>query len=102
MALAFELAFALGLALVAVSFGLLALGRAQERFLLAAAVVLGVGALAATVALAVNIVEPSTDNDAILLAAGGLAAAAVAELGLLGLARGLKRVDEVEKLAESA
>jgi hypothetical protein len=102
MALAFELAFALGLALVAVSFGLLALGRAQERFLLAAAAALGVGALAATVALAVNIVEPFTDNDAILLAAGGLAAAAVAELGLLGLARGLKRVDEVEKLAESA
>jgi hypothetical protein len=102
MALAFELAFALGLALVAVSFGLLALGRAQERFLLAAAAALGVGALAATVALAVNIVEPFTDNDAILLAAGGLAAAAIAELGLLGLARGLKRVDEVEKLAESA
>jgi hypothetical protein len=102
MALAFELAFALGLALVAVSFGLLALGRAQERFLLASAVALGVGALAATVALAVNLVDPFTDNDAILLAAGGLAAAAVAELGLLALTRGLKRVGEVEKLAESA
>jgi hypothetical protein len=102
MALAFELAFALGLALVAVSFGLLALGRAKERFLLAVAVVLGIGALAAVVALAVNLVEPFTDNDAILLAAGGLAAAAVAELGLLALARSLKRIGEVEKLAESA
>jgi hypothetical protein len=102
MALAFELAFALGLALVAVSFGLLALGRAKERFLLAVAVVLGVGALAAVVALAVNLVEPFTDNDAILLAAGGLAAAAVAELGLLALTRSLKRVGEVERLAESA
>jgi hypothetical protein len=102
MALAFEIAFALGLILVAVSFGLLALGRAKERFLLAAAVALGVSALAACVALAVNLVEPFTDTDAIVLAAGGLAAAAVAELGLLALARGLKRIGEVETLAESA
>jgi hypothetical protein len=102
MALAFEIAFALGLALVAVSFGLLALARAKERFLLAAAVVLGVGALAACATLAVNLVEPFADTDAILLAAGGLAAAAVAELGLLALARGLERIGEVEKVAESA
>jgi hypothetical protein len=102
MALAFEIAFGLGLTVVAVSFGLLALGRAKVRFLLAAAVALGVGALAACVALAVNLVEPFTDTDAILLAAGGLAAAAVAELGLLALARGLKRVGEVEHVAESA
>jgi hypothetical protein len=102
MALAFEIAFAAGLAVVALSFGAVALGRASERYLLAGAVALGAGALAAGATLGVNALEGFTDTEPLLLATGGLAASAVAELGLLALARGLRRVAEVERLAESA
>src|SRR5919109_1842571 len=102
MALALELVFAAGLAAVAVSFGALALGRARERYLLAVAVVLAVGAVAAVALLAVNLVESFTDSDPLLLAAGGLAAAGVAELGLIALDRGLRRTRDVERVADAA
>jgi hypothetical protein len=102
MALGFQIAFGVGLALVAISFAAVALGRARMHHLVAVALVLGIGALVATAALAVNLDNGFTDADALLLAAGGLAAAAVAELGLVALARGLKRVREVETLAETA
>jgi hypothetical protein len=102
MALGLKIAFGAGLALVAVSFAAVALGRARTRHLVAVAVALGIGALVAAGALAINLVNDFTDTDALLLAAGGLAAAAVAELGLVALARGLERVREVESLAETA
>jgi hypothetical protein len=102
VALAFELAFAVGLALVALSLVGVALGRAHERQLLWVTVGLGLGSLAAAGALVVNLVEPFTETDALLLAAGGLAAAAVAELGLLGLVRALGRTKELEQLGEQA
>jgi hypothetical protein len=100
--LAFELAFGVGLALVGASLVGVALGRAHERHLLWVAVALGLGALVAAGALLLNLVEPFTDADAILLAAGGLAAAAVAELGLLGLVRAMRRTKELEHLSELA
>src|SRR5918997_7144057 len=99
MALGFQLAFGLGLALVALSFAAIALGRARTRYLVAVATVLGTGALVSAGALAFNLVASFTDTDALLLAAGGLAAAALAELGLVALARGLRRVQAVERLA---
>jgi hypothetical protein len=102
MALALEIVFAVGLLLVAASFATIALGRARPRLFVGIAMGLGAGALLATAALGVNLVDPFTDTDALLLAAGGLAAAAVAELGLLALARGLERIREVETLAEGA
>lgn len=102
MALGLEIVFAVGLILVAISFGTIALGRARPRLFVAIAVGLGAGALLATAALGFNLVDPFTDTDALLLAAGGLAAAAVAELGLLALARGLERIHEAETLAATA
>jgi hypothetical protein len=102
MALAFEIAFAVGLALVVVSFGALALGRVHERHLVTGAVILALASVVAAAVLAVNLVEGFTDAGPALLAAGGLAAAAVAELGLVVFARGLRRVGELESLAEAA
>src|SRR5215218_9569871 len=98
MALGFEIAFAVGLALVVVSFGALARGRVRERHLLTGAVILALASVVAVAVLAVNLIESFTDAGPVLLAAGGLAAAAVAELGLVALARGLRRVRELERL----
>lgn len=102
MALAFELVFAAGLALVGLSLVGVALGRAGERHLVWASVVLALGAVAAAGALVLNLVEPFTDSDALLLAAGGLAAAAVAELGLVAMTRALARTKELEQLSQHA
>jgi hypothetical protein len=102
MALAFEIAFAIGLALVVVSFGALAVGRVHERHLVTGAVILALASVVAAAVLAVNLVEGFTDARPALLAAVGLAAAAVAELGLVVFARGLRRVGELESLAEAA
>jgi hypothetical protein len=100
--LAFELAFAAGLTTVALSFGALALGRARERYLILLTVVLALAALAAAGALTVNVLHRFTDNDPLLLAAGGLAAAAIAELGLVALARGFRRTRDIERLSEAS
>jgi hypothetical protein len=102
MALGFQIAFGVGLGLVALSLAAIARGRARARYLVVIAVGLGVGALASAGTLAANLVYRFTETDALLLAAGGLAAAAVGELGLVALTRSLKRVRAVETLAESA
>jgi hypothetical protein len=102
MAFAFELAFAVGLAVVGLSLAAVAFGRAQERHLLWAAVGLAVASLAAGAALLVNLIEPFTETDAIVLAAGGLAAAAIAELGLVAFLRALRRTREIERLSDTA
>jgi hypothetical protein len=102
VALASQLAFVAGLALVGLSLVGVALGRADERQLLWAAVALGLGSLVAAGALVINLVESFTDTDALLLAAGGLAAAGVAELGLLALVRALRRTKELEQISERA
>jgi hypothetical protein len=102
VALLFELLFAAGLALVGLSLVGVALGRARERHLVSASVVLALGAVAAAGALVLNLVEPFTDSDALLLAAGGLAAAAVAELGLVAMTRALARTKELEQLSQHA
>jgi hypothetical protein len=102
VALAFELAFAAGLAVIGLSLAALAFGRARERPFLWAAVALALGALAAGAALVVNLIEPFTDTDAIVLAAGGLAAAAIAELGLVAFLRAVRRTQEVERLSDAA
>jgi hypothetical protein len=100
--LAFELAFAVGLTVVALSFATLALGRARERYLVLLTVVLAFGAVAATGALLANVLHRFTDNDPLLLAAGGLAGAAIAELGLVALMRGFRRTRDIERLSEAA
>jgi hypothetical protein len=102
VALAFELVFAAGLALVGLSLVGVALGRARERHLVWATLALALGAVAAAGALLLNLVEPFTDTDALILAAGGLAAAAVAELGLVAMTRALQRTKELEQLSQQA
>jgi hypothetical protein len=102
VALAFELAFAAGLAVIGLSLAVVAFGHAQERYFFWTAVVLALGSLAAGAALLVNLIEPFTETDAIVLAAGGLAAAAIAELGLVAYLRALRRTREVERLSDTA
>ncbi|HEY3069349.1 MAG TPA: hypothetical protein VGJ34_03455, partial [Gaiellaceae bacterium] len=102
MALGLELAFAAGFLAVALSFVVFALGRARERPLVALTVLLAVGAVAAAAALGVNLADRFTGTEPLVLAAGGLAAAAAAELGLIGLARGFRRVRELERLSDEA
>ena len=102
MALGLEIGFAVGLAVVAVSFVAVALGRAHERHLLALAGVLALAATSAAALLGVNLADRFTRTEPLLLAAGGLAAAVVAELGLVAMVRGLARVRDVELVAEAA
>ncbi len=102
MGVAFEIAFGVGLATVALSLAGLALGRARGRHLLVLAVALGAAAALSAAALGVNLAERFTSTDALLLATGGLAAAAVAELGLVGMSRAFARVREIEALAQQA
>jgi hypothetical protein len=100
--LAFDLVFAAGLAVIGLSLAAVAFGRAKERHLLWAAGALAVASLAAGAALLVNVIQPFTETDAIVLAAGGLAAAAIGELGLVAYLRALRRTQEVERLSVAA
>jgi len=102
MALALEIAFAAAIGVVALSLLAVVLGKASDRLLLVVTVALAIGAAIASVALGIDLVDSYTDVDALLLAAGGLAAAAVAEAGLLALNRGLRRMQETERLADAA
>jgi hypothetical protein len=102
VALALEIAVAAALVLVALSFAGVATGRLGGRSLLAVTVVLAVSAALALAAVGVNLVEHFADTDVLLLAAAGLAAAAVAEGGLFGLARGLRKFRDLERVGTEA
>jgi hypothetical protein len=102
MTLALEIAFAAGIAVVAVSLAAVAFRRAPDRLVAAVAVALGALALAAAVALGVNLVESFADTEPLLLATGGLVVAALAEGALFVLALGLRRVRDLEQLEENA
>jgi hypothetical protein len=102
MSLVLGIAFALGLAVVAASFAGVAAQRISERKLAGLTVALAIAAVAAGVVAGFGVVEDNIRADVALLAAGGLAAAAAAEGGLLGLARGLRRIGELERLRMDA
>jgi hypothetical protein len=102
MALALEIIFASAVAVVALSLLAVVKQKAGERLLLAITLALSVAAVVAIAALGLDLVDSFTDTDALLLAAGGLAAAAIAEAGLLALNRGLKRMQEIERLTDAA
>lgn len=102
MALALEIAFAAALGVVALSLLAVVLGKASDRLLLWITVALAIGAAIAAIALGIDLADSFTDVDALILVAGGLAAAAVAEAGLLALNRGLRRMQQVEHLADEA
>jgi hypothetical protein len=102
MPLALEIGFAAALLLVALSFVALSLGRARERVFLGIAVLLGLGAIGAAAALGVNLAAGFTETAPLALVAGGLMAAAAAELGLVALSRGFGRLQEIEQLSDQA
>ena len=95
-------AFAAGVTVVAVSFALVVLDRASERGLVLATAALGTAALVAATALGINLVERFARTEVLALAAAGLAAAALAEAGLVALARGLRRGRALESLSDAA
>src|SRR5918992_3257022 len=102
MALALEAAVAAALLLVALSFVGVAMGRVGESVLLALTALLAVLAALGASAPGINVVESFAETDLLLLAAAGLAAAAVAEGGLYGLARGLRAIREVARVGGEA
>jgi hypothetical protein len=102
MPLALEIGFAAGLLLVALSFVALSLGRARERVFLGIAILLGLCAIGAAAALGINLADQFTETAPLVLVAGGLTAAAAAELALVALSRGFGRLREVEQLSDQA
>ena len=102
MPLALEIGFAAALLLGALSFVALSLGRARERVFLGIAILLGLCAIGAAAALGINLAHQFTETAPLVLVAGGLTAAAAAELGLVALSRGFGRLREVEQLSDQA
>jgi hypothetical protein len=102
MALALGLVFAAGIAVVVVSLVAVVTGRAGDRLLLWATVTLATGAALAAIALGIDLVKDFADTGALILAAAGLAASALAEAGLFALDRGLSRLQQIEQQAEAA
>jgi len=93
-----EAVFVAGVAVVALSLvGVLA-QRIAPRILLVLTGVLAVASAAATAALGIDLVSDFASTDALLLAAAGLGACAVAESGLFALSRGLVRLQQEERL----
>jgi hypothetical protein len=98
-----EISFATGLALVVASLAAVALGRAPRRVILGLAILLALGAAGAgAVAGLASVDATAASFEIALLAAGGLAAAAAAEVGLLGLLHGLRRLGEIDRIREEA
>ena len=102
MALALELAVAAALLVVALSFAGVVTRRLGERAILAITIAFAVAAALAFAVVGVNLVEEFADTDVLLMAAAALAAAAIAEGGLYGFARGLRSLREVEQVADAA
>jgi hypothetical protein len=97
-----EITFAASLGVVALSLLALVLGRVRPRDLLILAGLLGILALAAAIVFAFNLDDGFAASETMLVSAGGIAAAAVAEAGLAAFARGLGRLREIEALSEGA
>jgi hypothetical protein len=98
-----ELSFAIGLVVVVASLAAVAIGRAPRRLLLGLVILLALAAAGAGVVAglaSVDVVDASVEIA--LLAAGGLAVAAAAEAGLLGLMHGLRRLGEIDRMREDA
>lgn len=102
MALALEIAFVAGLAVVAGSLVAVAFRRVPSRLLLGSAVVLALAALAAAAVAGIEIAEGTDDAELLLVGAGGLLLAALAQTALFLLARGLDRVRDLERVGERA
>ena len=77
-------------------------GRVPERVLLATAVALAIATLAAVVVTGIWIAEGNGDEELLIVMAGGILLAALAQAGLFVLARGLRRISDAERLGEKA
>jgi hypothetical protein len=102
MDLALEIAFAAALVVVAASLVGVAFGRVPERFLLGSAVALGVLTVAGAILAGIGIAEGEADTTVLLVAVGGLAAAALCQTGLLVAVRALRRIRDFEQVEEQA
>src|ERR671923_1258072 len=91
---AFELVFAAGVVAAAAALASAAFARVGSRTLVAVSVALGVAAVAAWVAFAL---DPGRE---LAIAAGGLVACVVASIGAVGLRRGIVRSRAVDADAE--
>ena len=100
MAAAFEILFAAGLAVVGLSFAALVLDRGSERVFVALAVLLALGAVVSGIVLGLNTSREWIGDAPLLLATGGLLAASVAEISLVLLRRGLRRLKDYEAAAD--
>lgn len=96
MTSALEIAFAAGFAVVAVSLLAVVFSRAPERLLVTSAIALALLAIAAVVVAGIEIAEGSAEEELLLVTAGGLLVAAVAQASLVVLTRGLRRVRDLE------
>lgn len=102
MTVALEIAFAVGFAVVAVSVAAVVLSRVPDRLLVASAISLGVLAIAAVVVAGIEIAEGSAEEELLIVTAGGLLVAAVAQAFLVALSRALRRVHELDAAEERA
>jgi hypothetical protein len=100
VAAAFQILFAAGLAVVALSFAALVLGRGSDRLFIALAVLLALGAIGSGIVLGLNRSEQWIGDAPLLVATGGLLAAAVAEVGIVLLGRGLRRLKDYEAASD--
>jgi hypothetical protein len=91
-------AFGLGFVIVAASFGLAVTRRISARTLVGIAGALALGAAASGIALALDLTNSFADTAPIVVATAGLGAAALAELGLVGLVLGLARARDEDRL----
>lgn len=96
MTVALEIAFAAGFAVVAVSLLAVVFSRVPERLLVTSAIALALLAIAAVVVAGIEIAEGSAEEELLLVTAGGLLVAAVAQASLVVLTRGLRRVRDLE------
>ncbi|HSK15964.1 MAG TPA: hypothetical protein VK915_07310 [Gaiellaceae bacterium] len=102
MTSALLVAFAIGFLVVAVSLVAVVFARVRERALLASAVALGVLALAAVVVAGLEIARGSAEEELLLVSAGGLLVAALAQAALVVLSRALARARDVEAAGDRA
>ncbi len=102
MVLAFEILLGAGLAAVAASLALVVLRHAPERFLVLTTIALGFASAASLAAFAVVFIGDGNDAENLLLVGAGLAAAAVAEAGLVAINRSVERARRAEAVNAAA
>jgi hypothetical protein len=100
MTLALEIAFAAGIVAVGVSVAAVAFTRVPPRVLLVVAAILGAATVGAVIVAGIEIGRGTTDEALLLVTAGGLLVATIAEVGAYALARTLERQRDLERVGE--